>query len=232
MISLVMVAGAWTGRWDYFAICTFFSVTLVLSWHMFMVVFEKSTISRATLTRLGLHVFGLIWIGWCSCHVMMLCAWSEQILSPTHQNFYYSGGGIVALMLWTSWIGDAAAYYVGSKFGAHKAFPHVSPKKSFEGIAATLLFSVLLGLFAKYLQSSGHDYFRFPNIDSIHYIIFGLIIGGFDIIGDVTESFVKRLGRVKDSGTFFTGHGGVMDRFDSFYIVAPVTVYYVWLVLM
>jgi phosphatidate cytidylyltransferase len=59
----------------------------------------------------------------------------------------------------------------------------------------------------------------------------GIIISLFDILGDVCESFVKRLGEVKDSGTFFTGHGGILDRFDSFYFVAPVTVYYLHYVL-
>ena len=54
----------------------------------------------------------------------------------------------------------------------------------------------------------------------------GVIIAGFDVIGDICESFIKRLGNVKDSGSFFTGHGGVLDRFDSFYFVSPVAVYY------
>jgi len=82
------------------------------------------------------------------------------------------------------------------------------------------------------MQLSGFHGLKFPPIDTIHYIMLGLIIAGFDVIGDVLESFVKRLGNVKDSGTFFTGHGGVCDRFDAFYLVAPATVYYLYFVVL
>lgn len=102
----------------------------------------------------------------------------------------------------------------------------MSPNKSIEGILATTVFSVLLCLLFKSLQVNGYENFNFPAVDSIHYVMIGLIIAVFDIVGDICESFVKRLGNVKDSGQFFTGHGGILDRFDSFYFVAPVTVYY------
>jgi len=71
-----------------------------------------------------------------------------------------------------------------------------------------------------------------PPVATVHYVAIGLIIAGMDIIGDVCESYVKRLGDVKDSGTFFAGHGGICDRFDSFYFVAPVTIYYLKFIIL
>jgi phosphatidate cytidylyltransferase len=212
---------------------------ILLTWHMSLALFHFQPISHATLNRLSLHCFGFLWIGLNTAHATLILRWSVPSLSSSSSSvvhasssnsIFFWSGGVLALMLWTSWIGDAAAYYIGSRYGFHKIFSNVSPKKSLEGATATLVFSVLLCLLATQLQSV--EFFKFPPIATVHYIMLGLIIGLFDILGDATESFVKRLGNVKDSSTFFTGHGGIMDRFDSFYIVCPLTTYYVWFVLV
>ena len=103
---------------------------------------------------------------------------------------------------------------------------------------ATFVFSEMLCIIFYLLQSV--QSFKFPPVSIIHYIVIGAIIAGFDVIGinysnmifksvgDICESFLKRLGNVKDSGSFFTGHGGVLDRFDSFYFVCPAAVYYLY----
>jgi len=89
----------------------------------------------------------------------------------------------------------------------------------------------LLGF--KQLESSGYVGLNFPPLSIYQYFILGIIVAFLDIIGDVCESFVKRLGQVKDSGTFFfTGHGGACDRFDGFYFIAPVSLYYLHFIVL
>lgn len=203
------------GRYDFFVASCFFSFFSILTFHMLSIHFGYTKISSAILHRLALHVFGFVWITLSCSHI---------IIGLSGPNMYTYAGGMTAIMLWTSWIGDGAAYYIGNKYGYHKIFPNLSPKKSWEGTIATSVFSILLCYFFKQLQ--GITWLEFPPIDTVYYLFLGLIISIFDIIGDVCESFIKRLGGVKDSGEFFTGHGGILDRFDSFYFVAPVTVYY------
>lgn len=215
MINLIQGIAAFSGRFDVYTTATFFCLFCLLSFHMLLVVMSKTKIGNETLFTLALHMFGFLWISWTSFHAILPYSW----------NYAYTGGTI-AIILWTSWLGDASAYYVGSRFGTHPIFPHVSPKKSWEGTIATVIFSILLCYWFKSLESSGYIGLKFPPISTLHYLLFGLLVGLFDIMGDICASFVKRLGRVKDSGTFFTGHGGIIDRFDSFYFVGPVIIYY------
>jgi len=212
------------GRLDVFLMATFASFFIIVTIHLFYLSSSKTEIQKESLHRLALHLFGFIWIPWTSSHMIVALCWKGVD--------YPYVGGLCAVMLWTSWIGDGAAYYVGSRFGRHKAFPAISPKKSWEGVIGTFVFSILLCLFFKWMQLSDYSSFRFPPMSTLHYIILGWIIAGFDVIGDIIESLVKRLGKVKDSGTFFTGHGGICDRLDSFYFVAPVTVYYLHFIVL
>lgn len=137
------------------------------------------------------------------------------------------GGGYVTILLFVSWIGDAAAYYVGSKFGRHKV-SEVSPNKSWEGIFAEIFFALsLTNMFASLEQSGVVPWIGLPPIARVHYNVIGLFIGSLGIVGDMFESLVKRAGLAKDSGIFFPGHGGVLDRFDGFFFICPTLYYYI-----
>ena len=102
--------------------------------------------------------------------------------------------------------------------------PHISPNKSVEGFVAQLMFGVGLCTFFKALQV----YFDFELLPMswASYVISGLCVSLFGCFGDILESFVKRMGGVKDSGIFFPGHGGILDRFDTFLLACPTTFYY------
>lgn len=95
-----------------------------------------------------------------------------------------------------------------------------------------MTFSVGLCWLCKQLELAGFSFLGFPSVSVTHYIVFGIINGLLGTLGDVSESFVKRVGGVKDSGTFFTGHGGILDRFDAFFLSTPLLMYYYYYVVL
>lgn len=122
-----------------------------------------------------------------------------------------------------SWIPDTGAYFCGSLFGKHKLCPIISPKKTIEGAVGGIvacgiisyLYAFLVGHFAGY---------------QVNWWIIALYAGlgtAVSMLGDLTASLIKRTNNVKDYGSFIPGHGGIMDRFDSVWFVAP----FVWLML-
>lgn len=121
--------------------------------------------------------------------------------------------GLVFLGAWSC---DTFAYLFGSKFGKHKLIPEISPKKTVEGsvagiISASLLF-VIYGLII--------DLSTELQVNYITLIVSGLLISVISQIGDLIASLVKREHGIKDYGSIFPGHGGVMDRFDSILAVS------------
>jgi phosphatidate cytidylyltransferase len=114
---------------------------------------------------------------------------------------------------------DSLAYYSGRAWGKHRLYPLVSPKKSIEGALGGLLGSVAGTLLAKYTF--------FPQLTLADALLTALFIGMLGQTGDLFESLLKRSFGVKDSGTIFPGHGGVLDRLDSIIFAAPATYYYV-----
>jgi phosphatidate cytidylyltransferase len=113
---------------------------------------------------------------------------------------------------------DSAAYYTGCSFGKNRLYPLVSPKKSVEGALGGLLGSICGTLLAKSTF--------FPQLSFVDAIVTALVIGILGQAGDLFESMLKRSFGVKDSGTIFPGHGGVLDRLDSILFAAPATCYY------
>lgn len=123
---------------------------------------------------------------------------------------------VIMLIVMTN---DTAAYYTGSAFGKNKLYPQVSPKKSIEGAMGGLLGSICGTLLAKFTF--------FEQLSFVDAIATAIVIGMLGQVGDLFESLLKRSFGVKDSGTIFPGHGGVLDRLDSILFAAPATYYYV-----
>lgn len=113
-----------------------------------------------------------------------------------------------------NWAGDTCAYYVGRRFGRHNLAPEVSPKKSWEGAAASVAGSVIFGLL--YL---GHFLPLLPAWKVAVFAILGNVAGQF---GDLAESAMKRGAGMKDSSQLLPGHGGMLDRVDSSLFALPV----------
>jgi phosphatidate cytidylyltransferase len=124
----------------------------------------------------------------------------------------------IFLMLVIVMSGDTCAFYVGSSIGRRKLYPAVSPNKSVEGAIGGVAGSVIGALIAKGTF--------FPQLAFVDAIAAALLLGILGQLGDLFESFLKRGFGVKDSGTIFPGHGGVLDRLDSILFAAPGAFYY------
>ena len=122
----------------------------------------------------------------------------------------------VFLLFVLIWSSDSFAYFTGRLFGKHKMAPKISPKKTWEGFVGGVIFTLVLGYFIEQ---------KFPGLRG-NWIIVGFLVSVFAPIGDLVESQLKRTFGVKDSGNIIPGHGGVLDRLDSFIIAAPVVYLY------
>jgi phosphatidate cytidylyltransferase len=110
------------------------------------------------------------------------------------------------------WMADIGAYFCGRRFGRHRLAPAVSPGKTWEGALGGLAASGIVAV-------AGGAWFGLPLAP---FVVLCLAAVAFSIVGDLTESLLKRFAGMKDSGTLFPGHGGVMDRIDSVTGAAPV----------
>lgn len=129
------------------------------------------------------------------------------------------GGHWLLYALALSWIGDGAAYYVGSRFGRHKLAPAISPAKSWEGAGAHIVAAVLFGWL--YLG-------RFvPTAPLAEVILLSAAASVAGQVGDLCESAMKRGAGLKDSGSLLPGHGGWLDRVDACLFSVPVV--YFWI---
>jgi len=112
---------------------------------------------------------------------------------------------------------DSGAYYCGRRFGKHKLCPLVSPNKTIEGAIG----GMMAGVFGAVLMAS----LLKVQVGLLFLILAAVLLTGVGIIGDLTESMIKRATGTKDSGTLLRGHGGVLDRIDSLLFAGPVLYY-------
>ncbi len=130
------------------------------------------------------------------------------------------------LIMAYAWGGDTFAYFAGRAFGKHKLAPAVSPHKTVEGAIGGLLGSMVLGLVVTlvYVQLVGR-LMGFERVRGAYYVLvvlLGAVASVLGVVGDLFASAVKRQCGIKDFGTIFPGHGGILDRFDSLLFIAPL----------
>jgi phosphatidate cytidylyltransferase len=124
----------------------------------------------------------------------------------------------ILLLVSVTWLGETAAYLVGSSVGRHQLAPTLSPRKTVEGALAQLAMSVLAALGARATF--------FPALSLESALVVGLLLGVVGQAGDLIESAIKRSVGTKDTGQLIPGHGGMLDRVDSLLVNTPVLFYY------
>ncbi|MCB9316986.1 MAG: phosphatidate cytidylyltransferase [Lewinellaceae bacterium] len=152
-------------------------------------------------TAVGHYFLGLFYIG-LPIILLFSIAMPGAIYSPNR----------VSALLWLIWTNDVFAYLVGSQFGKTKLFERISPKKTWEGTIGGGICTLAM---AWGLSHWIDDY------NQSQWLALGIIVALLATPGDLIESMLKRSAGVKDSGTLMPGHGGLLDRFDSFIFVLP-----------
>lgn len=152
---------------------------------------------------------------------------------PSLQCFLYITLPLLAVLFWLKeieyaqihlfsifamiWISDIAAYFVGKSFGKHKLFESVSPKKTWEGFFGAGVFTLIASIIISFLV---------PSMTLVQWGVIACIVWIAGSLGDLVESSFKRHYKIKDSGTILPGHGGFLDRLDSFIFAMPVALLY------
>ena len=156
----------------------------------------------------ALTLAGVLYIGWFLGHSVALYRLAE-------------GPELILLLAGVTWVGESAAYLIGSAIGRHKLAATISPRKTLEGAAAQLVGSALGALIlATWLT---------PQWPWSRALLAGALVGVVGQVGDLAESAMKRAVGVKDTGGLIPGHGGVLDRVDGLLFNVPAFYYYVLL---
>ena len=180
----------------------FFSISLiiVLIYHLYLIynIFTKKHIN--TDNRIIIYFQGLLYIG---LPIVLI----HQLLLKEYGNI-----NILFIVILLLWANDTFAYLTGSMFGKHKLIPSVSPAKTIEGFAGGGVFAMITGIILYYIYDKNSIVF---------YLLLALTVWIMGTLGDLVESKLKRTIGVKDSGDIMPGHGGFLDRFDSFIFLLP-----------
>ena len=170
------------------------------------------------IANVATTILGFVYGGWLPLYFINL---RDLGTTPYYYGFLKMssiGDGLwfVVMLFFCVLFTDTGCYYFGTKFGKHKLAPVISPNKTIEGAIGGGIVAVLSSLFIGWLIG----------IEWYHSLIFGVLITFFAQIGDLCESLIKRDAGVKDSSDMLPGHGGILDRSDSYILSIPVAYYY------
>lgn len=169
------------------------------------------------IANVSTTILGFVYGGWFPLHLLFLRGLNaENYQGFLKLNIQNDGLGYVTLLFVVVVATDTGCYYFGKKFGKNKLAPTVSPKKTIEGAIG----GSICGILGAFVVS------HFIQLPWYHCLIAGFLITVFAQIGDLCESLIKRDAGVKDSGTLLPGHGGLLDRTDSYILTIPVLFYY------
>ena len=236
--ALVIAAFVLVGAWEWSAMVGWPSPPqrLAYSAGLLLILLAAAALGRTQPGMLAILLAGLVWwlvaLAWVvraqqglavdaldHWPVRLLSGW--MILAPACSALVYlhwvaeSGPWLVLYLVFLIAAADSGAYFVGRRLGRHRLASRVSPGKSLEGVAGGLLavatLSVSVALLADFAEPLG-------------FVILSMVTALVSILGDLTESVVKRRAGFKDSGSIVPGHGGILDRIDSVTAAAPIFV--------
>jgi len=253
----IVLAVAWVGGWWAFAVAALIALLAIYELHMMMlhegyhplvlvsgglsVLFMLAAMlpqQRLPLLEIGLSVALLasfpflflrkslegamldwsltlaiaFYVGWPMSLLLALRGYQTGLGTGLWWLFVLFGG---------VWGFDTGAFFAGHFWGRHKLAPRISPGKTWEGVFGGLIFAVAAAVLFAGLPLGVPWYLA---------VLLGILVGGAAVLGDLAESLIKRQTHVKDSGQFFPGHGGVLDRIDS--LLFAILVIYVFALLV
>jgi phosphatidate cytidylyltransferase len=170
------------------------SILAAMTWHL--LDYERGRDRAAT--DFAVTTAGIVYLGWIGAYLINLRTMPD-------------GLWWLLIVLPTIWLADMAAYFVGIRFGKHPLSPRLSPKKTWEGYWAGVVFGTLssIGLVILWHRLGG------PVVAWWQGAALGVVLSVLTTLGDLGESMFKRQAGMKDSSYIFPGHGGVLDRIDS-----------------
>ncbi len=177
-----------------------------MSYHL--IAYERG--SNNSATDFAISLAGLAYLGILGPHLISLRLLPEGL-------WWFM------LIMPVAWLADSGAFFIGSRFGKHRMAPRLSPKKSWEGYFGGIVTGILAGILFSYLWG-----FVSPAMSICRGIIVGVVLSVFPTLGDLGESMLKRQFGVKDSGNLLPGHGGALDRVDSWIWAAAIGYYLVF----
>ncbi|GAB4199269.1 MAG: phosphatidate cytidylyltransferase [Bacteroidia bacterium] len=201
LLSLYPVFLSHSGEMSFYIVRILIYTGLIVSF-MVELLFDK-TFSRAVAELLFLF-YWILWI-----HAAL------NIFYFRHHSQY--SNMLVLSVVFTIWANDTFAYFTGMLFGKNKLMPEVSPKKTVEGWIGGVAFAVITAYFCYWFLLQDN-----VDVSAIDAVVLGFVAGIAGTAGDLIESKIKRMADVKDSGSIFPGHGGILDRFDAWFMVMPV----------
>ncbi len=167
---------------------------------LFLLIYTVTSKNRFTFDSVGFVLISVLYVG---------------------MGFYYLtetrlevGLVYVFFVLFTLWATDSGAYFVGKSFGKNKLWPEISPNKTVEGAIGGVICALLVALLFSLFTEIGESLTKL--------LVMGTVIAVFGQMGDLVQSAFKRHYGVKDSGNILPGHGGILDRSDSWIFVFPI----------
>ena len=220
LIAALFVAGAW--EWGGFlgsrrvraAFATLIAVLIAALWSL---AGDAQLVDNVLRIALAWWFAALVWmlffptripkpVGWVCGALVLVPAWAAL------DRLYAGSPEFLVFALLIVWVADMGAFFVGKGFGRVKLAPKISPGKTWEGVLGGLTAVMLLA-------AAGSRVF---GAEIAVLVPFCVAVAMLSVVGDLTVSMFKRTAGVKDSGTLFPGHGGVLDRIDSVTAAAPL----------
>lgn len=187
------------------------SLALLISfpWLFFRAKLDGAMLDWALTLAISLY------LGWPMSFFLLLRGYQPATLGGANGVWLFLPTGVwwLLVVLFGAWSFDIAAFFTGRYFGRHKLAPHISPGKTWEGVAGGFIFSIIVTLLLA-VRPLGIPWYLA--------ILLGVLIGAAAVFGDLAESLIKRQTHVKDSGQIMPGHGGILDRVDSALFVVTV----------
>ena len=179
------------------------------------------------ISDIAASIFGLFYLGFLPSYWIKLRAVQTAVINSSDGSIFFesfsNSSGLYLTLISCLLIvaSDIGSYFIGKSFGKSPLSP-ISPSKTIEGLIGGIICSIIVATsFALFLN------WQNPFLVGI---LYGILVSLMALVGDLIESMMKRDANIKDSGTFLPGHGGILDRIDS-YIFTPSVIYYIIIIL-